>query len=183
MRTAAAVSAGTLVTLLHHRHGYESTGACHERNLEAADRGCQVAISEPLVRDGFRRGFALTSEVTFPLTLSVTQLDVERMQVPTTALRPRPSFTQETQLDVVRTAPGHPPVFLAFYSSSGGSTLRRTRWSEGLVAWSWAPLALSVCCCVRMLHLLDRNRLFGVFMIFGLTAAMQQLVMFFYAQW
>jgi hypothetical protein len=112
-----------------------------------------------LVRDGFRRGFALTSEVTFPLTLSVTQLDVER------------------------TAPGHPPVFLAFYSSSGGSTLRSTRWSEGLVAWSWAPLALSVCCCVRMLHLLDRNRLFGVFMIFGLTAAMQQLVMFFYAQW
>ena len=180
MRTAAAVSAGTLVTLLHHRHGYKSTGACHERNLEAADR---CAISEPLVRDGFRRGFALTSEVTFPLTLSVTQLDVERMQVPTTALRPRPSFTQETQLDVVRTAPGHPPVFLAFYSSSGGSTLRRTRWSEGLVAWSWAPLALSVCCCVRMLHLLDRNRLFGVFMIFGLTAAMQQLVMFFYAQW
>jgi hypothetical protein len=159
MRSAAAVSAGTLVTLLHHRHGYVSTGACHERNLEAEDRGCQVAISEPLVRDGFRRGFALTSEVTFPLTLSVTQLDVER------------------------TAPGHPPVFLAFYSSSGGSTLRRTQWSEGLVAWSWAPLALSVCCCVRMLHLLDRNRLFGVFMIFGLTAAMQQLVMFFYAQW
>ena len=88
MRTAAAVSAGTLVTLLHHRHGYVSTGACHERNLEAEDRGCQVAISEPLVRDGFRRGFALTSEVTFPLMLSVTQLDVERMQVPTTARVP-----------------------------------------------------------------------------------------------
>lgn len=158
VHTAAAVRAGTLVALLHHPRGYGRPALCSSAPEQT---GCEGVLREELARDGLRGAFTMTSGLKFPLTLSLAQLDVWRA------------------------AEGAPPAYLALYSPTGGAAVGGSAgalpWSERLLLWMTMPLLVSVLCCLRLLRLFERNRLFALFLTLALTAALQQLIAWFLA--
>lgn len=107
----------------HHASGfgryYEDGFGC-----ERIERGCEKVVHEYLSRETFRRNFTVGAGLAFPLTLAVTQLDVQRDNF------------------------GPPSVFLTLYSPTGGRSTDTL--SNKMYSLAWVPIGLFLLCLCKL---------------------------------